>query len=181
MLYANPENRKGLIDKIKKAKCCNGMETVILTKNGERKYISSNSKVYYDENNKQAGIESMVRDISDQKKLEQDLRIQGEFLNEVQKMANLGSWQWNILTGEMTFSDTLYKIYGIEEESKQLSFGTYLSYIHHEDRKNVKTTIARAIKKAIIALNLKHGLSEKMVKKGPFHPGVIRLQIKTTL
>lgn len=148
VLYENPEDRKVLVDSVKKEKFCSGVETVLIKKDGTRKHISSNSKLYYNEKNKPEGIESIVRDISNHKKLEENLRVQGEFLDEVQKMANLGSWQWNLITGEMIWSDTLYKIYGLDQsENQQLSFGTYLSYIHHADRKTVKSTISNAIKK----------------------------------
>jgi PAS domain S-box-containing protein len=55
-------------------------------------------------------------------------------LVEAQEIAHIGNWTWNPHRDEITWSDEIYRIYGLEPQSVKLNFATYLSYLHPEDR-----------------------------------------------
>lgn len=65
-------------------------------------------------------------------------------LVEAQRLANLGSWSWDLRTGEISWSPQLYEIYGIAPEAFGRSFDDFLSRVHPEDRETVSETIANA-------------------------------------
>jgi diguanylate cyclase (GGDEF)-like protein len=50
------------------------------------------------------------------KRAEKSLRLSETRLARAQKIARMGSWEWNILTGEIHWSDELYRIFGLSAE-----------------------------------------------------------------
>lgn len=74
---------------------------------------------------------------------EQNLRLtQSERqLSEAQKIAHLGSWQWELPAGEMRWSDELYRIMGLEPGSVPSSMKDALARVHRDDREEVEEAI----------------------------------------
>lgn len=57
-----------------------------------------------------------------------------EQLNEAQALTQIGNWSWNIGSDTIEWSDQLYRIYGLEPQSEQITMERFLSLIHPEDR-----------------------------------------------
>ena len=55
--------------------------------------------------------------------------------NEVQAIGHLGHWEWNILTGEMMWSDEVFRILGYEVNQVTPTYELFLQRIHPDDRK----------------------------------------------
>jgi signal transduction histidine kinase len=55
-----------------------------------------------------------VRDISERKRAEDKLRRSEAFLAEAQSLSSTGSFFWRVATGEITWSEQLYRIYELE-------------------------------------------------------------------
>jgi PAS domain S-box-containing protein len=64
--------------------------------------------------------------------------------NEAQRIAHVGSWDWNIPADHVTWSDELFRIYGLEPQSQEVSFESYLERVHPKDREFVRETVDRA-------------------------------------
>ena len=60
-----------------------------------------------------AGVGVVASDITDRRLTEQALREQRTLLAEAQKIAGLGSWEWDPDTGRVSWSDELYRIFGV--------------------------------------------------------------------
>lgn len=149
LLYQEPTERNLLIEGLEKAEFIRGSITTIITKEGKRKYVSSNSKHYYDEQGNALGIESVVRDITARILMEKELLDQKNFLDEVQKIANLGSWQWERESNQLIWSETLCDIYKLKpSEAEDSTLESYLSYFHHADKRRVRDIIFSSIEEA---------------------------------
>ena len=85
-------------------------------------------------------------DISDQKDLERKLRESEEDLAEVQKMAHIGNWKWNIVTNELCWSDEVYRIFGLNPQEFEATFDAYFNYVHPDDRDYLNNAIKEAFK-----------------------------------
>ncbi len=83
-------------------------------------------------------------DISDQKELERKLQESKEDLAEVHKTAHIGNWKWNIVTNELSWSDEVYRIFGLNPQEFEATFNAYFNYVHLDDR----NIVVNAIKKA---------------------------------
>jgi len=114
---------------------------------------------------------SVVEDITDRKKTEEDLKIAHHILeekvkertaeleeaygalvenerrlSEAQKMAHIGNWDWDLIANECHWSEELYHIFGLNPQESGLSYDEVLDYIHPEDRGLVNNAIERALK-----------------------------------
>jgi PAS domain S-box-containing protein len=72
-------------------------------------------------------VQSIVRDISERKRAEQVLLEKERRLAEAQHLAKLGSWEWNVATGEIYWSDELYRILGQEPAQPLPAFEGHLA------------------------------------------------------
>ncbi|HLP73775.1 MAG TPA: ATP-binding protein [Bacteroidales bacterium] len=54
-------------------------------------------------------------------------------LNEAQHIAKIGSWDWNVATGDMWWSDELYTIFEVDPAEYTPTFESSLKFIHPED------------------------------------------------
>jgi PAS domain S-box-containing protein len=65
-------------------------------------------------------------------------------LSEAQALAHVGSWEWDIKREVVTWSDELYRIYGLDPAIDSVDYVRYLERIHPEDRAFVDATVKRA-------------------------------------
>jgi len=92
------------------------------------------------------GFQGIGRDISDRKRTEAELRAREAQLNEAQTIAQMGSWEWDVATNTINWSDALYNIYGIQPQDFLPTFQGYLSRVHPDDRENISELVATALK-----------------------------------
>lgn len=74
----------------------------------------------YDEGGKMQGYAKIVRDITERKIAENELRNKQAQLSMAQKLAHLGSWEWFLKEGKLIWSEQLYHIYGLDLDEKEL-------------------------------------------------------------
>jgi signal transduction histidine kinase len=68
----------------------------------------------------------------------------GRRLAEVEALSGIGSWEWNIATNELNWSEQLCRVYGIDSDSSPKSFEDFLARVHPDDREQVLATVRRA-------------------------------------
>ncbi|MEN6307609.1 MAG: PAS domain S-box protein [Anaerohalosphaeraceae bacterium] len=85
------------------------------------------------------------RDITRQKKSEDALSKSRLDMSRAQAVGNIGSWRLNIQCNELTWSDENHRIFGIPKGTP-LSYETFLSVVHPEDRDYVDTTWKAALR-----------------------------------
>jgi PAS domain S-box-containing protein len=62
-------------------------------------------------------------------------------LLEAQSVAHLGSWEWDIAADRATWSDELYRLYGLAPQSVDVTYGSFLERVHPDDRAHVRAAI----------------------------------------
>lgn len=65
-------------------------------------------------------------------------------LDEAQELVHIGTWQWDVATGDISWSDELYRIYGLKPGKKAIGFEEFIQLIHPEDRERVSGLIGEA-------------------------------------
>jgi PAS domain S-box-containing protein len=120
------------------------LEQPIVTHGGERVLMVVKFPVF-DAAGAVAGIGGVATDITERKRAEQEVREQRTLLTEAQKLAGLGSWEWEPGNGRMSWSEELYGIYGVHAGAVQPSFEAFLERVHPSDRVPTATVIARAL------------------------------------
>jgi len=59
------------------------------------------------------------------------------------KIAKIGSWEWDLVNGNVTWSDELFDLHAMEN-AKPFSFNELLSYIHPDDRRSILDVIIKS-------------------------------------
>jgi PAS domain S-box-containing protein len=67
-------------------------------------------------------------------------------LKRAQMIAKVGSWEWDIATNNIMWSDELLRIFGLSRRAANLTYDDYLKLIHPLDRQRVAATIHKAVK-----------------------------------
>jgi diguanylate cyclase (GGDEF)-like protein/PAS domain S-box-containing protein len=80
-------------------------------------------------------------DITERKRAEEALRRSEASLALAQRIARLGSWEWDLKTGEVWWSDEAYRIYGFEPHQISPTLETIAQIFHPEDRHLLRTAI----------------------------------------
>jgi PAS domain S-box-containing protein len=71
------------------------------------------------------------------------LRV-NERLVEAQEVAHVGSWEWDIRSDRIWWSDEMYRIYGIERGAP-IGYESFLSRLHPDDRSLADATVRQAM------------------------------------
>jgi PAS domain S-box-containing protein len=88
---------------------------------------------------------AFLRDITERKEAEQELRAGEAMLAEAQQLAHIGSWAWDIVSDELTWSDELYRIFGLDPNSFGASYDAFLERVARDDREFVNGVLAKAL------------------------------------
>ena len=113
------------------------IEYRIIDDQGNHKYLYSRSRVTKDSTGKVIHIYGICQDITEQKKHEDERILNEVRLLQTQEIAHIGTYEYNLKTNELWWSDQLYKIHGIEN-TNDLNPARFLDYIHPDDLESVK-------------------------------------------
>ena len=75
---------------------------------------------------------AFILDLSEQKRAEKALRRSEAFLTEGQRLGQIGSYSWRVATGEITWSEQLYRIYELEI-GKPVTLELIRTRVHPDD------------------------------------------------
>lgn len=92
------------------------------------------------------GLTIVARDITKEKSAEEALRKSERSLEQAQEIAGVGSWEYDLTTGNATGSRQLLRILGLNEDESVLPVESFINdFIHPEDRNAVSTSHDTAI------------------------------------
>ncbi len=89
----------------------------------------------------------VIRDITNRKQVEEELRASEFGLAEAQRIAHLGSWEIDFATGEMHWSDEMYRVFGFTPGEVIPSREVLTEATHPQDREIVPEAIRNAVEK----------------------------------
>ena len=109
-----------------------------------------------------------VRDISDRLAAEHLMRENEERLMLSQAIADVGTWDWDIVTGGLVWSPQIYSIFGVTADQYEASYENFLSVVHPEDRDKVTSAVREALEFDIL-YDVEHRLILKSDKERFVH------------
>ncbi|MEO6065267.1 MAG: EAL domain-containing protein [Lysobacterales bacterium] len=103
--------------------------------------------VRYDEQDKTLleFVSGQVAAAIERKKAEGSLRLSEARLEEAQRLAHFGSWNFDLVTNTLTWSDELCRLYGVDPASHQPSLEDFLGRVHSGDRRFVSDLVSRVV------------------------------------
>jgi PAS domain S-box-containing protein len=100
-------------------------------------------------------------DISERKKGEEELRQSGERLKRSQEIAHLGSWELDLVNGYLSWSDEVYRIFGVEPQEFGASYEAFLDAVHPDDRAAVDMAYSSSVKEGRDSYEIEHRITRK--------------------
>jgi diguanylate cyclase (GGDEF)-like protein len=74
----------------------------------------------------------------------EELRRSEDLLAKSQRLARLGSWEWNPETGEMRWSEETFRVFSLDPGAHPPDYDLFLHCVHPEDRGAVQEALAEA-------------------------------------
>ena len=100
----------------------------------------------------------VVTDITERKRadeerevLSRDLQESMARLEEAQRVAHMGYYYWNLIENRVTWSDELYRIYGLTPKQDSVDMAMVREMIHPDDREHVFWVAEEAVRSGTLA------------------------------
>ncbi len=130
-------------------------ENEVLTSRGDLRVISWHNSLVMAADGRITGTLSSGQDVTERRRAEDKLRQSERRLAQAQAIAHLGNWEETVHTGQVCWSDEVYRIFGREPEAFATGFDDYLRFVHPDDRTHIEEQ-----KQALVAhgtaINLDH-------------------------
>ncbi|MDH5680528.1 MAG: PAS domain S-box protein [Spirochaetota bacterium] len=88
---------------------------------------------------------AMILDITERIESYRSLRESERTLKEAQRIAHIGNWHWNIITGALLWSDEIFRIFGLKPQQFEATYEAFLETIHPDDRQLVMDSVDAAV------------------------------------
>ena len=109
-------------------------------KKGEEYWVESTIVPFLDKKGKPYKYVSARTDITAMMQSEERLEVSQDF-------ANIGTWDWNIKTGSLFWSDKIWPLFGYDKETTATTYDNFISAIHPDDKKFVSDAVNNCVMK----------------------------------
>jgi PAS domain S-box-containing protein len=113
---------------------------------GAIRYFHTQAETVFDQQGKAAFMQGIVQDVTEQRRVEEELRKSAARLAKAQRLAHLGNWEWNLATGALQWSGEIYRMFGFEPGKIVPSYETFLKLVHPDDRERISIALADAMR-----------------------------------
>ncbi len=134
-----------IIEKIKERRETGKVKATLtgIKKNGEKFPIEVSSFIFADVNGEERTSTSII-DITKRKNAENALLKSEYHLQEAQKLAKMGSWNFDFEADKLSWTDGLYDVFGANKETFLETHGSFVNLVAAEDRALVMETSRRS-------------------------------------
>lgn len=99
----------------------------------EAKRIISVAEIERDEHDAPIKVGGVIQDICDRKKIEQALSDTTKRLENAQKLARVGYWDWAIESNRLIWSTDVYEMFGQSPDEFEVTVEAFEAQIHPDD------------------------------------------------
>ncbi len=133
--YGPPSAKKPYID----------IQYRIISPDGDVLNMHELGEPVFDENGEMVCQVGTLQDITTQKDAEDALRHSEANLANSQRIAHLGSYEWDFASGQLTWSDETYRIFGLSSQEFEPTVEGFLELVHPDDRSTAQSAVDAAL------------------------------------
>ena len=140
-LYYDAKERRKILNELKKEGALIQREIRFKKKDGTPYLVSLSLREVEIEGQK--SVLAMVEDISRRKLAEEKTKKYQALLETAAVLARLGSWEFDIATGEIFWSKECYEIHGLDPEKDQIDGEKAMALVHPKDIRQVEKFLSK--------------------------------------
>jgi PAS domain S-box-containing protein len=88
---------------------------------------------------------AVTRDVTERVLMEQTAQRVRDQLEQAQRIADIGSWEWDFASGELSWSDQCYRIVGWDPAEGKPTLERFMRSVHRDDRAKLEATIRAGV------------------------------------
>jgi PAS domain S-box-containing protein len=120
----------------------------IVLPNGKSRYLEAKGRVVLNEEDEVIKLVGTNQDVTDRELLIDQLQRSESLYKQAQSIAHLGNWMYDVVNDKLFWTDELYRIYGIEPQSQELSWKEFMELVHEDDREIISAFVSEVTKTA---------------------------------
>jgi len=97
-----------------------------------------------------------AHDITQRKRMEEALRESERQMNRAQEIAHLGSWELDLVNNRLSWSDEVYRIFGMQPQEFGATYEAFLDAVHPEDRAAVDAAYSGSLREGRDTYEIEH-------------------------
>jgi PAS domain S-box-containing protein len=121
------------------------LEYRIIRPDGSIRYVESRAEVTQDNQGNLAKLFGAILDITERKQAEAALARSEEQLRLTFEFNQIGTWDWNVKTGEVVWNGNHYSLLGLDSATSKSHYQTWRNAVHPEDIERVEQLVSKAL------------------------------------
>ncbi|CAK0761850.1 two-component system, sensor histidine kinase and response regulator [Gammaproteobacteria bacterium] len=107
--------------------------TVLQARDGQEYQIADSAAPIRNAAGEIVGVVLVFSDVTEKYRAEEELRARSDRLNEAQGIAHLGSWELDLLSNKLIWSDEIFSLFEINPDKSSATYEAFLNVVHPED------------------------------------------------
>ena len=121
------------------------LEFEITGRRGTRRWLETHATPLRDAQGTVTALVGVTRDITERKQAETRIRDSESRLKEAQRIAQIGSWELDLVNGKLVWSDEIFRIFEIDQSRFGATYEAFLDAIHPDDRDSVNQAYSSSV------------------------------------
>lgn len=122
-------------------------------------HVSTERTWMPDEESFASGVASVVANVlfnAERRRFEDRVRNSQRLLQATQEMAHLGSWELDLDTNQLEWSDEVYRIFGLQPQQFPATYDIFLEFVHPDDRDDVNQAYVESVQSGKEGYEIEH-------------------------
>lgn len=121
------------------------LEYRVIRKDGRMIWVEDRKDIEWTPDGKVYRINGVVRDISERRRADEALHRHEAMLTKAQAIAHLGSWELDLERNRLSWSDEVFRIFGLMPKEFGATYEAFLNAVHPDDREAVNQAFTESL------------------------------------
>jgi PAS domain S-box-containing protein len=127
-----------------------------VAKDGDKRLIDWHNTLLLDERGEMEYLVAIGIDVTEKRMVEAALRRSEETYARAEDIAHIGSWDWDIVSGSLRWTDEIFRILGQAPQAFGATYQAFLDTLHPEDRQRVIDAMNASMADAAVPYDIEH-------------------------
>jgi PAS domain S-box-containing protein len=120
------------------------LEYRVVTAAGKVRWVYEKGQAVLGPEGEPLWLDGAIFDVTERKQIEAERERLLERLVEAERITHFGSWTWEIAANTVTWSDEMFRIWGLDPDRFGASYEAYLETVHPDDRAFVERAVEKS-------------------------------------